>query len=92
MKLLESIGLQTRKIEVIKMVQGLYNTEISEKRVIGYCRRHHCYLSTTQLKQKECLKKQCNHLQKHEHEYWRQRELKKMKKKENRGVYVGGSI
>jgi hypothetical protein len=72
------------------MLQGLYNTEISEKRVVGYCRRHHCYVSSTQLKQKECLKKQCNHLEKHEHEFWRQRELKKIKKKENRNIYLGG--
>ena len=37
------------------MLQSLYNTEISEARVVGYCRRHHCYLSGTQLKRKECL-------------------------------------
>jgi hypothetical protein len=74
------------------MLQGLYNTEISEKRVIGYCHRHHCYLSSTQLKRKECLKKQCNHLQKHEHEFWRQRELKKMKKKETTSMLFAGGM
>lgn len=71
------------------MLQGLYNTEISEKRVIGYCHRHHCYLSSTQLQRKECLKKQCNHLKKIEHEFWRQRELKKIRKKEHRNACVG---
>lgn len=59
------------------MMQSLYNTEISEKRVVGYCQRHHCYLSSTQLKRKECLKKQCSHLEKQEHEFWRQREIAK---------------
>jgi hypothetical protein len=75
---------------VSNMVQSLYNTEINEKRVVGYCHRHHCYISSTQLQQKECLKKQCYHLQKKEHEFWRQRELKKTKKKESRNIYIGG--
>lgn len=74
------------------MLQSLYNTEISEKRCIGYCSRHHCYLSTTQLKQKECLKKQCTHLERHEHEFWRQRELTKTRRKQRKvtlGVIYG---
>ena len=66
------------------MLQGLYNTEISEKRVVGYCCRHHCYLSSTQLKRKECLRKQCNHLKKQDHEFWRQRELVKKKRKQKK--------
>ena len=66
------------------MLKSLYNTEISEKRCIGFCRHHHCYISATQLKQKECLKKQCNALERHEHEFWRQRELRKMRRK-NKG-------
>ena len=66
------------------MLQGLYNTEISERRCIGFCWKHHCYLTSTQLKQKECLKKQCDALEKYEHEYWRQRELSKIRRK-NRG-------
>lgn len=68
------------------MLQSLYNTEISEKRCIGYCQRHHCYLSSTQLKQKECLKKQCSHLERYEHEFWRQRELKKIRRQQRKIV------
>ena len=63
------------------MLQSLYNTEISERRVVGYCKRHHCYISSTQIKQKQCLSKQCYHLEKHEHEFWRQRELTKQKRR-----------
>jgi hypothetical protein len=63
------------------MLKSLYNTEISEKRCVGFCRYHHCYVTATQVKQKECLKKQCNALDKHEHEFWKQRELAKMRKK-----------
>lgn len=70
------------------MLQSLYNTEISEKRSVGYCHRHYCYVTATQIKQKECLKKQCTHLEKHEHEFWRQRELMKMKRKQKGGGQV----
>lgn len=66
------------------MLRSLYNTEISEKRVVGYCKRHHCYVSSTQIKQKECLKKQCLHLDKHEHEFWRQRELTKERRRQRK--------
>ena len=77
------------------MLQSLYNTEISERKVVGFCRRHHCYVSATQIKRKECLKKQCTHLEKHEHEFWRQRELTKMRRQQrknmikNQGVVYG---
>lgn len=63
------------------MLQSLYNTEIHERRCIGFCWHHHCYLSATQLRQKECLKKQCTYLEKYEHEFWKQRELKKIRRK-----------
>jgi hypothetical protein len=66
------------------MVHSLYNTKLSEKRAIGYCHHHRCYVSATQLKQKECLKKQCNALEKREHEFWHQRELLKARKKEKK--------
>lgn len=63
------------------MLPSLYNTEITEKRAVGYCHRHHCYITTKQIKQKECLSKQCHHLEKREHEFWRQRELTKLRRK-----------
>lgn len=68
------------------MLQSLYNTEITEKRAVGYCHRHHCYVTSTQLKQKECLSKQCYHLEKKDHEFWYQRELKKQRRKNKKGV------
>lgn len=66
------------------MLRGLYNTEISERRCTGFCWKHRCYVTSTQLKQKQCLKKQCDALERYEHEFWRQRELIKIKRK-NRG-------
>ena len=68
------------------MLHSLYNTEISEKRCVGFCWKHRCYLTSTQLKQKECLKKQCDALEKHEHEYWKQREIMKKKRKNRRVI------
>ena len=69
------------------MLPGLYNTEISERRCVGFCKKHHCYVTATQLKQKECLKKQCYYLERHKHEFWTQRELTKAKRR-NRKVVV----
>ena len=69
------------------MLQSLYNTEISEKKCVGYCGRHHCYLSATQLKRKKCLHKQCNHLTKREHEFWKQRELTKTRRKQRKEFF-----
>ena len=66
------------------MLNSLYNTEINERRCVGFCWKHHCHITSTQLRQKECLKKQCNALEKYEHEFWHQREIMKMKRK-NRG-------
>ena len=39
-------------------------------------------MTVKQMKQKECLQKQCWHLVKNEeHQYWRQREVMKQKRK-----------
>ena len=49
-------------------------------------------MTSTQLKQKECLKKQCDALERYEHEFWRQRELTKMRRKnrkDNNNVVFG---
>jgi hypothetical protein len=64
---------------------GLYGSYIDLNKAVGYCKRHGTVLTVRTLKCHECLKKQCNALEKYEtHDYWRQRaqkkELKKMKK------------
>ena len=63
------------------MLNSLYNTEITEKRCVGYCWHHRCHVTSTQIKQKECLKKQCHALERYDHEFWRQRELAKKRRK-----------
>ena len=47
----------------------------------AYCKLHNCGMTAKQMKQKECLRKQCWHLVKNKnHQYWRQREAIKQKR------------
>ena len=71
---------------IVIMVKGLYGSQISNHKVIGYCWKHKGALTVKQLKHKECLKKQCSALEKYEHEFWRQRELTKQRRKNRREV------
>lgn len=44
------------------------------KKCAAYCKKHHCGLTTKQLKGRECLRKECWHFMKNEeHPYWKQR-------------------
>ena len=46
--------------------------------ICAYCRLHDCALTFKQVRHKQCLLKQCYHLQKNEdHPVWRQRERTK---------------
>ena len=68
-------------------VRGLYGSEFDKSRACAYCTHHHCYLTVKQARQHECLKKQCHYLKKNEeHDWWRQREAMKQKKKERKSV------
>lgn len=50
--------------------------------VAAYCKLHNCCMTVKQMKCKNCLQKECWHLVKNEeHQYWRQRELTKQKRK-----------
>lgn len=66
-------------------VRGLYGAQFEKERACGYCHYHKKYLTVKMVKAHECLSKQCNALQKYEHhEWWRQRELQKQRKKQKR--------
>lgn len=63
----------------------LFNTYSDN--VAGYCRLHRCSMTVKQIRRKECLQKQCWHLQKNEsHSWWRQREIMKQKRKAKKEV------
>ena len=66
------------------MIRGLYGSSICKSKAVGYCRYHHAALTVKTLKGRECLKKQCNALTRYDHEYWKQRELTKSRKKANK--------
>ena len=68
-------------MEDVKKV--LYGGESNN--VCAYCKRKGCYMTVKQMKKKECLKKECHHLDKNEeHEWWKQRELLKQRKKQGK--------
>ncbi len=68
-----------------QLLYGLYGSQISRTKAIGYCKRHCAALTTRTLKQHECLKKQCNALKKYEdHSYWKEREIIKARRKANK--------
>ena len=64
--------------------------------VAAYCRYHHASMTVKQMKCKNCLQKECRHLVKNEdHQYWRQRELVKQKRKARKqriNEYVNTSV
>lgn len=60
----------------------LYNTETYFCRCVGFCDFHKAYLTTKQLKTKNCLGKQCNALiRQNGHPFWLERSLHKLDSK-----------
>ena len=75
-------------METTKLLQGLYGSQISKNKMVGYCMYHQAALTVKTLKGHECLKKQCNALQKwEEHDYWRQHNQKKEFRKARKQLY-----
>lgn len=73
-------------------LHGLYGSQVSRNKAVGYCKHHCAALTVKTLKGHECLKKQCNALKKYEdHDFWRQheqkRELRKARKEQLMGKY-----
>lgn len=67
------------------MEMCLFNT--CSDNVAGYCKLHHCSMTVKQIRRKECLQKNCWHLQKNtSHDWWRQREVVKQKRKAKKTV------
>ena len=65
-----------------EMLYGLYGSYISRNKAVGYCHYHKAALTVKTLKYHECLKKQCDALKKYEeHDFWRQHEQKKERRR-----------
>lgn len=66
----------------------LFGGEVPFMKCVAFCRQKGRYLTAHQLKSKGCLGKQCKFLAKIEdREFWRQRDILKKKKNEQRGKY-----
>ena len=62
------------------MKECLFHSESNN--VAAYCQLHRCGITVKQMRCKNCLQKECRHLVKNEeHQYWRQREVIKQKRK-----------
>ena len=62
------------------MSECLFGTQ--SENIAAYCKLHKCSMTVKQMRCKNCLAKECWHLEKNEsHQFWRQRELKKQKQK-----------
>lgn len=71
----------------IEVMPGLYGSQITKNRAVGYCHFHKAALTVKTMKCKECLKKQCDALEKYvEHDFWRQHEQKKELRKARKQV------
>ena len=67
------------------MKECLFHSESNN--VAAYCRYHNCGITVKQMRCKNCLQKECRHLVKNEeHQYWRQRELIKQKRKQRKDL------
>ncbi len=65
------------------MKECLFNTQSDN--VAAYCRHHNAFITVKQMRCKNCLQKECHHLVKNEdHQYWRQREITKQKRKDRK--------
>ena len=78
--------MDTNKTE---MLYGLYGSYISRNKAVGYCHHHKAALTVKTLKCHECLKKQCDALKKYEeHDFWRQHEQKRERRKARKQMSV----
>lgn len=70
-----------------ELLPGLYGSEIARNRAVGYCHFHKSALTVKTMKCHECLKKQCDALEKYEeHDFWRQHAQKKELRKARKQV------
>ena len=71
-----------------QILDGLYGSQITRNKAVGYCKLHCAALTVHTLKGRGCLGKQCNALEKYEnHDYWRQHEQKKELRKARKQRY-----
>lgn len=64
-----------------------YATSANEKKIVGYCRYHHLYMTARQIQRRKCLKRNCQALDKHtDHSYWKRDNMPQINKERNKVV------
>lgn len=70
----------------VELLPSLYGSRIARNKAVGRCNYHKTAMTVKMMKQHGCLckhGKHCDAFQKYEeHDYWRQRALKKANKKQ----------
>lgn len=72
--------LSTETFEDTQPVRTLYGSHVEYRTCVGYCSFHRLFVTARQLKQKQCLGKECGFLIKKEHDFWKFRERRLIKK------------
>lgn len=76
-----------------EMLYGLYGSYISRNKAVGYCHYHKAALTVKTMKCHECLKKQCDALKKYEeHDFWRQHEQKKERRRAKKQMAASATM
>jgi hypothetical protein len=71
----------------VETLPGLYGSEISKNRAVGFCTFHNAALTVKTMKGHNCLGKQCDALERYtEHDFWRQHEQKKEMRKARKQI------
>ena len=72
-------------MESENLIKGLYGSYISCEKMVGYCHHHGAALTVKTMKRHECLKKQCNSLERQStHDFWIQHEQKRAWRKSSK--------
>lgn len=71
-----------------KYQKNIYHDKVRKGKLVAFCHyRPHCgALTVENLKKHECLRKQCPHLEKFEHDFWVEREKIKQLKKQKKAL------
>ena len=65
----------------------MFNTKSNN--VAAYCKHHNCGMTVKQIRCKNCLQKQCWHLERnYDHKWWAQRAEKKEMRKARKAKYA----
>lgn len=76
-----------------ELLPGLYGSFIDKSRVVGMCKYHKTAMTVKTMKQHGCLckhGKQCDAFEKcAEHDFWRQHEQKKERRKAKKQMIAG---